>query len=129
VGKAAFRALERWVGGGPAPRRAPRLVVEGDPPGFVLDEHGNALGGIRTSYVDAPTATLSGLGQSGSSFCFIFGTTVPLPAATLRALYPSNAEYVARVAEANDRAVRGGFLLREDADLIEAWAAESGVGG
>lgn len=130
VGKAAFRALERWVGGGPAPARAPRLAVTGssDDPRFVLDAHGNVLGGIRTSYVDAPVATLSGLGQSGSSFCGIFGTTVPFDDAKIAALYPSNAAFVAAVARANDRAVRQGFLLKPDADLILEYARGSGIG-
>lgn len=130
IGKAALRALERWVGGGPAPARAPRLsVIGGEDPEFVLDELGNVVGGIRTSYVDAPTAILSGLGQTGSSFCGIFGTTVPFDDATLAELYPSNAVYVAAVRRSNERAVRQGFLLREDADLIEAWAEQSGIGG
>jgi hypothetical protein len=44
------------------------------------DEHGNALGGIRTPYVDVPIAALSGLGQTGSILCLLFGTTVPLDA-------------------------------------------------
>lgn len=131
VGKAALRALERWIGGGPSPARAPRLEVVGGAanPQFVLDEIGNVRGGIRTSYVDAPTAILSGLGQTGSSFCGIFGTTVPLDDATLAELYPSNAAYVSAVRRSNERAVRQGFLLREDADLIEAWAAQSAIGG
>lgn len=129
VAKAAFRALERWVDGGPPPARAPRLEVAGDPPAFVLDEIGNVRGGIRTSYVDAPTAVLSGLGQTGSGFCGIFGTTVLLDDATLSELYPTEADFVAAVRRSNDRAVRRRFLLREDADLIEAWALESGIGG
>lgn len=130
IGKAAFRALERWVGGGHPPARAPRLAITGSPddPRFVLDEHGNVAGGIRTSYVDAPVAALSGLGQSGSSFCGIFGTTVPFDDAKLAALYPSNAAYVAAVARANDRAVRQGFLLQPDADLILEYARSSGIG-
>jgi len=32
-------------------------------------------GGIRTPHVDAPVATLSGLGQTGTNFCGLFGTT------------------------------------------------------
>ena len=47
----------------------------------------------------------------------------------LAALYPSNADYVAAVRRSNERAVRSGFLLRPDADLIEAWAEQSGIGG
>ena len=50
------------------------------------------------------------------------------PASTLAELYPTEADYVAAVRRSNDRAVRRGFLLREDADLIEAWALESGIG-
>jgi len=130
IGKAALRALERWVGGGLAPARAPRLTVSanaGDPE-FVVDANGNVLGGIRTSYVDAPVATLSGLGQTGGSFCRIFGTTAPLDAATIRQRWSSNAEYVADVKNANDTAVRRGFLLKPDADLILEYARTSGIG-
>ncbi|MEW6272411.1 MAG: alpha/beta hydrolase domain-containing protein [Thermodesulfobacteriota bacterium] len=122
--KAAYAALERWIGGGPPPTRAMRLELEDGE--FVLDEHGNVRGGIRTSYVDAPTATLSGLGQTGGSFCRIFGTTMPFSAAEIDALYPSNADYVAAVRRSNERAVRAGFLLRADAELIEAWAVQNG---
>jgi hypothetical protein len=125
--KAAYAALERWVGGGQPPARASRLEVEDG--AFVLDEHGNVRGGIRTSYVDAPVARLSGLGQSGGSFCGIFGTTVPFDEDEVAALYPSNEDYVAAVRRSNERAVRAGFLLRADADLIEAWARQSGIGG
>jgi len=128
LAKAAFKALERWVRGGPAPGRAARLEVTGDPPRFVLDQHGNVRGGIRTSYVDAPTAVLSGLGQTGSTFCGIFGTTVPFDEAKVADLYPTNDAYVTAVRRSNDRAVRAGFLLRPDAHLIETWAAESGIG-
>lgn len=132
IGKAAFRALERWIGGGLAPARAPRLHVEiGDDgrPFLPVDEGGNVSGGIRTSYVDAPVAALSGLGQTGSSFCAIFGTTVPYDAARLAELYPTHEDFVRRVRQSNDAAVRRGFLLREDADLIQAWAESSDIGG
>lgn len=126
VVKAALHALERWVRTGAPPPRAPRLEVAGEE--FVLDEHGNVLGGIRTSYVDVPIATLSGLGQSGGGFCFIFGTTELFDQATLDELYPDHDAYVAAVEEATDRAVRAGFLLRPDAALIEEAAAQSDVG-
>lgn len=131
IGKAALAALVRWVGGGPAPSRAPRLLVtrDGDgTPELPRDSNGNAFGGIRTSYVDAPVAALSGLGQTGSSFCGIFGTTVPLDEATIRARWQSNADYVADVKYSNDAAVRRGFLLKPDADLILEYARSSGIG-
>jgi hypothetical protein len=126
VVKAALHALERWVATGAPPARAPRLEVDGEE--FVLDEHGNVLGGIRTSYVDVPIATLSGLGQSGGGFCFIFGTTDLFDEAQLDELYPDHETYVAAVEAATDRAVRSRFVLREDAELIVEAAERSDVG-
>src|SRR5262245_10833712 len=123
---AALHALERWVRTGAPPPHAPRLEVAGED--FVLDENGNVLGGIRTNYVDAPIAKLSGLGQTGSGFCFIFGTTELFDQATLDALYPDHASYVAAVEESTDRAVRARFVLAPDADLIIQQAEQSDIG-
>ena len=61
-------------GDGP-PATAPRLDVNDDESDYLRDAAGNATGGIRTPYVDVPTAILSGLGNSGGGFCFLFGTT------------------------------------------------------
>jgi hypothetical protein len=126
---AAFAALNRWVRDGVPPPYARRLqIVEGSPPSLLRDAHGNALGGIRTSWVDAPIATLSGFGQTGGGFCFIFGTTVPFDAATLHSLYPTHDAYVAAVDGSTDRALHGRFLVERDAMLIETEAAQSDIG-
>lgn len=126
---AAIVALNRWVRYDIAPPEAPRLEIMGTAPPVVMrDAHGNALGGIRTPSVDAPIASLSGLGGAGSSFCFLFGSTAPFDAATLEALYPTHAAYVAAVARASQRAMRAGFLLQRDARLIRAQAFASSIG-
>jgi hypothetical protein len=128
--KGAFAALERWVRDGIAPAMAPRLELTSDtPPEFVLDEHGNVRGGVRTSYVDVPVATLSGLGQTGSGFCRIFGTTIGFDDETLATLYPDHATYVAAIDAATDAAVEAGFLVEEDGELIKTEAAGSDIGG
>jgi hypothetical protein len=91
----------------------------------VTDATGNVEGGIRTPAVDVPVATLSGLGQSGSSFCFLFGTTVPFSAAKLAALYPTHLRWAAdTIADA-----RAGFIRPADAAELIAAAARSGIGG
>jgi hypothetical protein len=124
VGQAGLRALERWVDEGHAPPRADRLQVEGD--GFKTDEHGIALGGVRTPWVDVPVAVLSGLGQSGAGFAFLFGTTRPFDAAALAGLYPGGRdEYLVRFGAALDQAIGAGFLLQEDRKEIEELAAAS----
>jgi hypothetical protein len=79
--------------------------------------------------VDAPTAVLSGLGQSGGAFGFLFGTTQPFDAATLAALYPGGkADYLARFAAALEGAITGGFLLGDDREEIIGLAAASAIG-
>lgn len=126
--KAAIAALERWVRDGEAPPTAPRLETAGDPPAYVVDELGNVRGGIRTPYLDAPIAVLSGLGQTGSSFCQIFGTTVLFEPATLASLYPDHETYVAAVNASTDQAIAAGFILEPDGALIKAAAAASKFG-
>jgi hypothetical protein len=87
---AAFYWLNRWVAKGVAPPVAPRLQTTGvSPVVFATDANRNVLGGIRTPAVDAPVATLSGFGKGGTSFCSLFGSTVPLTRSQLEVLYPS----------------------------------------
>jgi hypothetical protein len=130
VAKAAIAALDAWVRNGVAPAHANRLEVAGDPPALVRDSLGNALGGVRTSYVDAPIATLSGYGQdaTASRLCSLFGTTELFDRDALAKLYPDHAAYVAAVNKSVDSAVASGFLLGADGDLIKAWAQASDVG-
>jgi hypothetical protein len=124
----AVSALVRWVRLGLPPPHAPRLeTVPGPVPAYALDEHGNVKGGIRTAHVDAPIATLSGLGQTGGAFCAIFGTTKPFDAATLAALYPAHQDYVSAVAAATDSAHAAGFVNAADADLIKQQAGTATV--
>jgi len=126
---AAVARLDRWVRTGKPPRPAPRLAVEaGTPPTLTRDQPGNVLGGIRTPQVDVPVATLSGLGQTGSTFCSLFGTTVPFDAATLKVLYPTHNAYVRAVKKAKKAAVRSGVILALDAKAIVAAAAASSIG-
>ena len=127
--KAAIHQLDKWVHTGVAPKPAPRLEIVGDPPEFVLDALGNAKGGIRTPYVDAPIARLSGLGQPLTPLIgSLFGTTKLFDKATLKKLYPDHSTYVKAVKKSTDAAVKAGFLLHEDGELIKAAAAASDIG-
>ena len=127
--KAAIASLNEWVRDGTPPPTAPRIEVSKWPRFQILrDAHGNALGGIRTPQLDVPIATLSGEAQSGSFFCFLFGSTEPFDDAKLASLYPDHESYVSAFNEATDRAVQGGFILPEDAKLMKAAAAASDIG-
>jgi hypothetical protein len=117
---AGLKRLDEWVRTGrPAPR-VPRLEFDGN--GQVArDEHGNGKGGLRLPPIDVPVASYV------SGACQLFGVTLPLPASTLRALYPTHDDYVAKMQAATDKAVAAGILLREDAADLMARAQRSAI--
>jgi hypothetical protein len=126
VSQAALAHLARWGAGGDAPPYAPRLEVDAKGTGFNLDEGGLARGGIRTPWVEVPTAVMSGLGQSGESFAMLFGRTEPFSDVALAALYPGGqAEYLQRFEASLDATIAAGFILEDDRAEILAVAAAS----
>lgn len=130
VAKAAIRALNNWIVDGIAPSSQPRLEINATGDGLATDKHGNALGGVRSPYMDAPIARMSGLNSTprdNQCLCFLFGSTDMLDAATLRFLYPTHNDYVTEVTAATCNAVNAGTLLAEDAALVIAAAREANI--
>jgi hypothetical protein len=126
VAQAALAHLARWAGGGDPPPESPRLDVDDEGTGYRVDDLGLARGGIRTPWVDAPTAVMAGLGQSGESFAMLFGRTEPFDDATLSALYPGGKdEYLENFTVSLDATITAGFLLGEDREEILGLAAAS----
>jgi Alpha/beta hydrolase domain len=125
VGQAAFDALVAWAAGGPPPPYAPRLELDAEQH-LVAGEHAIARGGIRTPWVDVPTATLSGIGQAGEGFAVLAGRTDPFDRQTLEQLYPGGrADYLDRFAASLDATVAAGFLRPEDRGEILSLAEAS----
>jgi hypothetical protein len=128
--QAAIFGLIRWTAGDSPPPSAPRLeLASDDPVTLARDEHGNALGGIRTPFVDVPIATLRGSGNQGETFCRLFGSTTPFDAATLAALYPGDGDYPARFERSADAAEHAGFLRPEEATNLKRAAQRAAVPG
>jgi len=120
---AALEHLVRCVRDGAAPPEAPRLASDAMGTTLVRDELGIVRGGIRTPWVEAPTAVLSGDSPGGDGFLFLFGRTMPLEPETLARLYPGGPEeHVKRFDAATSAALRAGFLLDADAEEIRALA-------
>jgi hypothetical protein len=124
---AATHHLDEWVRTGTAPPKGTPLEVVSGPdrlsngvtlPTFVVarDDDGIALGGIRTAFVDAPRATLTGEFNTGGTFCRLFGTTTPFDAATIAARYPSQEAFLRAFEKATKRSVREGFILPAEAE-------------
>jgi hypothetical protein len=115
VFNAALRHLSAWVADGTPPPSAPRVAtttVDGRPD-IARDAFGNAMGGIRTPYVDAPVATLNGVGL-GEGACFLNGSTVPFSEETFRMRYAKPDAFPAAWNAAADNAVANGFVLEDD---------------
>jgi hypothetical protein len=120
---AAFAALNAWAALGTLPPTGPPFEIK-DGKAIARDAHGNALGGVRNPAVDVPISTLDGTLAPGKSvICSLFGSTTPFDAATLKALYPTHANYLTKVKTAT--ATVAEFLLPPDATAIitEAQAA------
>jgi Alpha/beta hydrolase domain len=94
----------------------------GSMPTLVLHAHGNVEGGIRTPWVDVPTARLSGLGNPGTARSF--GITDVFDQATLDKLYPAGrAEYLKKFDQSLESTLKSGFILSTDGAEIRALAA------
>jgi hypothetical protein len=138
--------LFRWVDEGIAPPRADRILLDrntaNDGSQAAADAHGNALGGIRTPYVDVPvvkygasiTATdpvitnasayVSANGLPGAQImCRLSNYQEPFPAAQLRELYGSKQNYQRMFEARLDELERQGWSLPVYRELILADAA------
>ena len=141
VYNAATDALVKWLKNGTAAPHAPMFTYDetatlpdpapatgttagrgrGGPPEKPLkrDALGNALGGIRLAEIAVPVA------KESAELCGLGGTHVPFDAATLNQLYPTHADYVAKVTAVSQDLVKAGFLLPADAEQTIAKARRS----
>lgn len=123
--RAAVAALSAWMVDDTQPPTAPPIeIANGE---IVVDELGNARGGVRTPAVDAPTSILTGKGNESSVFCSLFGQMTPFSSEQLAALYPTHGDYLEAVTRSADAAVDAGFLLPEDRDIMVEQAVEAHV--
>lgn len=125
--RAALHGLDRWVKDGVAlPKAEPLNLNDNGQP--ERDEHGNALGGIRTPHVDVPIATLSptnnnsGGGGCEGMMCAMFGSTEPFPEEKLLELYPNHEDYVTKFTTSAEATVEARFMLEPEKEAIVAEA-------
>jgi hypothetical protein len=102
---AAIHHVNRWIDGGAGPPEQSPILVTGLTPQIQRDEHGNALGGVRLPELEVPIATYDTENPPGS------GTTRPFSPEKLKALYPTGADYVAKVTRAAREAEQAGVIL------------------
>ncbi len=114
VASVALHHLLQWVDKGIAPPKAPRVIMDlytvNDGSLMQLDQYGNAMGGIRNTYVDVPlfkytmrnppnpASTGAGSGRMQTPLlCNLSGYQTRIDAATVKKKYGTPAKYVAQV--------------------------------
>lgn len=154
---AAFDAVHRWLVDGVLPPTGPPIELKQLPPDasstgtaargregrgpagprwdIVRDELGLARGGIRLAAVAAPIAKNTGdnvgsvsVNATGERNCRLMGSSEPFDSARLASLYPTHDAYVAKVREATDKLVKGGFIDKVDAEATIRDADKSLIG-
>src|SRR4029434_4905393 len=90
---------------------------------IVRDELGLARGGIRLAALAAPIARNNGdnvggagVNATGERNCRLMGSSEPFDGARLASLYPTHDAYVAKVREATEKLLKGGFIDKVDAE-------------
>ena len=118
--------LIRWsVDGTPAPRGE---RIETDASGeIVRDEHGNARGGVRLSYLEVPTATYIARAPGAEAFRAMIGQEVPFSKEKLVALYGTHDALRRAGRGILDRLVAEGWIFPEHGDEIRAEAELSDI--
>lgn len=121
VYNAALDHLHRWVREGKKPPAGMPFEMRGNQLG--LDDHMNALGGIRTADIDVPISTHgfdNGPADPGDLVgllaCGLGGEEIPFTPETLMSLYPTHQDYVMKYTAAADKTVQAGFWLKADRD-------------
>jgi hypothetical protein len=113
---ALWDALYRWVDDGEPMPHAPRITRDASAPdGIARDEHGNALGGLRTPWVDVPDARYVARISPGNPLA---PGMKPFTDAQMDTLYGSRNGYEREVRARLDQMVHDGFLLAQDRQLV-----------
>ena len=140
--------LLRWVDEGVTPPRAQRILLDrdesNDGSSMALDAHGNPLGGIRSPYVDVPTAKYAPVNTAAEpvianpseyvrvnglpgaqTMCRLSAYQEPFSTEKLRELYGSKREYLRKFEARLDELEREGWSLPFYRDTILADVAKT----
>lgn len=113
--------LHEWATQGKAPEVCIPLVREGND--LKRDAHGNALGGLRSAYVDVPIAGyVASNPQDPEGIC---GAMTYFSREKVEELYGSTEGYLKKFAEYTDAQAAEGWLTRTDAEKMKEWSKEA----
>jgi hypothetical protein len=124
---AALGHLFRWAEDGVRPPRAPRLeMAKVDVVSETkLDQYGNAVGGVRSPWVDVPVSHYE-VHSTPGPLCKLSSRETVLPLEGLRARYGDASGYLKDFTKSLDAAIDAGFLRRsERSSMLEVQRARA----
>jgi hypothetical protein len=132
---ASFANLKAWARSNIPPPRAQVIetVSDIDSPDLEVkqDKHGNAVGGLRTPYLDVPVATYYTKSEPADEesipFCSTQGYKIPFENEKISALYPTRGSYLSKVNGMVDSMVTERYLTRTDGEKIKREAEKLSV--
>ncbi|MGI9309485.1 MAG: alpha/beta hydrolase domain-containing protein [Gammaproteobacteria bacterium] len=131
IQSALLRATEVWIRDG---FKAPPSVLielgldEKMNDVVIVDENGNAVGGIRSPQIEVPLGQYIAHPYAVGPECYLNGAFVEFDNEKFRQLYPTDTHYFLEVSRTISRAVADGFVLPEDAEeLRQIMLADAGV--
>jgi hypothetical protein len=125
VQAAMFSNMYRWLDVGQAPPASVFIETIADGT-TLLDDKGNAQGGVRLPQVSVPIAKYA---VGSTDACVLFGYTEPFAPAVVRALYGGKAAYLARVQADIERLIADRWILPNGRDqLLRAAQARANFG-
>jgi hypothetical protein len=141
----AFANLDAWVRSNIAPPKVgQRIKVEPVPEGAAptwppsvtvkVDKYGNAVGGVRSPYLDVPTGTYyahstpaNPKDPASGLFCSLVGYKVPFKKDLLAKLYRTHERYVKKVNAHVDKLVKARLITATDGKRIKNEAAKAAI--
>jgi hypothetical protein len=117
--------LMRWEEKGMVPPKADRIELATLAAVSVSkdDQYGNALGGVRSPFLDDPLARYE-VHSSPGALCQLASRETPLSPQVLDHLYGGVTDYLNVFTRSLDDAIAAGFLLSRDRSAIVAQAQE-----
>ena len=121
--KSTLARLDAWAARSVTPPPSQRIAFNSDGTA-VLDEHGNPVGGVRSSYLDVPIARyFANAPASGGGACRLDGAQEHFSPGELALLYENHDGYVREVVRRVSELEQDGWLLPADARELRMEAA------
>jgi len=119
---AALYNLDQWVRKGIAPPSAARIEVKDN--AIVLDQFGNAKGGVRNPWVDVPVATYF-VTSPGPGSCRELPRIAPFDPAKRASLYGSQKNYLTQVNQDVAKLAKERYFTESDSKKMKTNLAKS----